>query len=132
MESQLVGAGWVSHLLQQTAAELWQSAVTGKLLARAARAYAQRRAALVSALGQHGIEARGDSGLGVWAPVSEEVPVVQQLVDEGWAVSPGERFRLRASPGVRITTSTLAPAEARELAAAFAAALQGAAGTYAA
>ena len=33
---QLLGSGWVSHLLQQTAANLWQSPATRELLARAA------------------------------------------------------------------------------------------------
>ena len=47
---QLLGPGWVSHLLQQTAARLWASASTRKLLVRATRAYAERRTALVGAL----------------------------------------------------------------------------------
>ena len=83
---QLVGAGWVSHLLQQTAAELWAAPTTKKLLARAECAYAERRSALVGALGSHGIEARGGSGLGVWVPVAEEVPVVQHLLDRACIV----------------------------------------------
>jgi DNA-binding transcriptional MocR family regulator len=45
---------------------------------------------------------------------------VQQLLDRGWAVSPGERYRLDAPPGIRITTTDLEPSEAEELAAALA------------
>src|SRR5262249_21690453 len=78
-----------SHLLQQAAAELWSARSTRKLLARAARVYAERRQALVDALAERGIEAHGDSGLGVWVPVDEESATVQQLLDRGWAVSPG-------------------------------------------
>jgi DNA-binding transcriptional MocR family regulator len=128
---QLLGPGWVSHLLQQTAARLWGSAATRKLLARTERVYAQRRAALVDALAEHGIAAAGDSGLGVWIPVDEELAVVQQLLDRGWAVSPGERYRFDSPPGIRVTTTTLKRGEARELAAAFAEALHSPAATYA-
>jgi DNA-binding transcriptional MocR family regulator len=128
---QLVGAGWVSHLLQQTAAELWTATATKKLLARAERTYAERRSALVEALASHGIDAHGGSGLGVWVPVAEEVPVVQRLLELGWAVSAGERYRFRTSPGIRITTTTLETTEAEELATAFEESLQSAAETYA-
>jgi DNA-binding transcriptional MocR family regulator len=128
---QLLGPGWVSHLLQQAAAELWSSASTGKLLARATRLYAERRQALVDALGERGIQAHGDSGLGVWVPVDEETATVQELLDRGWAVSPGERFRFRTAPGIRVTTAALEPGGARELAAAIGEVVNGATATYA-
>ena len=115
---QLLGPGWVSHLLQQTAAHLWANPETRKLLARTERIYAERRAALVEALAERGITAHGHSGLGVWVPLAEEVAAVQQLLDRGWAVSPGERYRFDAPPGIRITTTDLEPSEAVELAAA--------------
>ena len=128
---QLLGPGWVSHLLQQTAAQLWSTAATKKLLARAERTYAERRAALVEALAEHGITAQGDSGLGVWVPLAEEAATVQQLFDRGWAVSPGERYRFDAPPGIRITTTDLDPNEAKKLAAALDATLRTAPSTYA-
>ena len=45
---------------------------------------------------------------------------VQQLLDRGWAVSPGERLPVpdRTGPGIRITTASLGPDEAPTLAAA--------------
>jgi hypothetical protein len=46
------------------------------------------------------------------------VATVQQLLDRGWAVSPGEHYRLRTPAGIRITTTDLEPAEAAQLAAA--------------
>jgi len=113
---QLLGPGWVSHLLQQTAALLWTDPATTKLLARASGAYAERRAALVEALAARGIRANGRSGLGVWIPLADEAAATQLLFDRGFAVSPGERFRTEAPPGVRVTTTTLQPAEAQELA----------------
>jgi DNA-binding transcriptional MocR family regulator len=127
---QLLGPGWVSHLLQQTAAKLWASAATKKLLARAERTYAERRAALIDALARHGINAFGSSGLGVWVPLEEEVAIVQQLLERGWAVSPGERYRFNAPPGIRITTTDLEPSEAKALAGALDASLRGATATY--
>jgi DNA-binding transcriptional MocR family regulator len=127
---QLLGPGWVSHLLQQTAAKLWASAATKKLLARAERTYAERRATLVEALAAHEIIAFGNSGLGVWVPLAEEVATVQRLLERGWAVSPGERYRFDAPPGIRITTTDLEPGEAEELAAALVATTRTGTATY--
>jgi DNA-binding transcriptional MocR family regulator len=127
---QLLGAGWVSHLLQQTVANLWADPATKELLTRAERAYTERRTALVDALAVYGLTASGRSGLGVWVPVAEEAAAAQQLLEHGWAVSPGERFRFNASPGIRITTADLAPADARRLAAAIKDAADPARATY--
>jgi DNA-binding transcriptional MocR family regulator len=129
---QLLGSGWVSHILQQTAANLWHDAVDRGLLARAERVYTERRDALVTALATHGLRSFGRSGLGVWVPLQEEVAVVQLLLQEGWAVSPGERYRFNTPPGIRITTTELEPKDAAKLAAALAEALQSSQATYAA
>jgi DNA-binding transcriptional MocR family regulator len=115
---QLLGSGWVSHLLQQTAANIWERPGTRELLALAARRYAERRTGLLDLLAGYGITAQGRSGLGVWIPLAEEVPAAQQLLERGWAVSPGERFRFLTPPGIRITTTTLDQPEAARLAAA--------------
>jgi DNA-binding transcriptional MocR family regulator len=128
---QVLGPGWVSHLLQQTAAQLLASASTRKLLARTERTYAERRAALVGALAERGIEAQGDSGLGVWIPLAEEAATVQLLLERGWAVSPGERYRFRTPPGIRVTTTDLKPEEADLLAQDVADLRAGDASTYA-
>jgi DNA-binding transcriptional MocR family regulator len=128
---QLLGPGWVSHILQQTAAQLWSGAATRKLLTRAARTYAIRRAALIESLAGYGITAYGSSGLGVWIPLAEETATVQLMLERGWAVSPGERYRFNSRPGIRITTTDLDPKEAAKLAAALHAILQTTAATYA-
>ena len=128
---QLLGPGWVSHLLQQTAAYLWASPATRKLLARAEVVYAQRRAALIEALARYGIPAYGRSGLGVWVPLAEEAAIAQLLLERGWAVSPGERYRVNTPPGIRITTTDLDPTEAEKLAGTLQAILQATAATYA-
>ena len=128
---QLLGPGWVSHLLQQTAATMCSDAATQGLLARAEQRYATRRTALVSALAERGIGSHGRSGLGVWIPVEEEAAIVQALAERGWAVGAGERFRYRTAPGIRVTTTTLQPDEARRLADDIAAAIGGRSTTYA-
>jgi DNA-binding transcriptional MocR family regulator len=114
---QAVGIRWVSHLLQQLTLALWSDPSSGRRLARAAEIYTQRRSALIEALASEGIAAHGRSGFNVWIPVVAETATVQALSDRGWAVAPGERFRLRSAPAIRVTTSVLAPDEARRFAA---------------
>lgn len=114
---QLVGVRWVSFLLQRLVVELWRAPETRALLDRAERTIASRREALLAALAAHGIEARGVSGFNVWIPVREESALVQGLLADGWAVAPGERFRLQSPPAIRVTVSTLEPGEAARFAA---------------
>jgi DNA-binding transcriptional MocR family regulator len=121
---QRLGTGWVSHILQSVVAELLNDAETQKLIRRAAKKYTARRAGLIDALARHGVAAHGRSGLNVWIPVAEEGATVQNLMAAGWAVSPGERFRLESAPGVRVTTAALKREDAISLAAAIATAVQ--------
>jgi DNA-binding transcriptional MocR family regulator len=113
---QALGPGWVSGLLQETVAELWADRAVGRLLARAAAAYAQRRRFLIEALADRGVAATGRSGLAVWVPVADEPAAVGALLERGWAVAPGERFRIASPPGIRIGTGTLTSEEAARLA----------------
>jgi hypothetical protein len=85
----------------------------------------------VSALATRGIAAGGDSGIGVWVALAEEAAAVRELLAQGWAVSPGERYRLTSALGIRITTAALEPDDARRLADAVAALGRVPAGTYA-
>ncbi len=117
---QALGTAWVSYLLQDAVADLWGAASTSKLLDRASVAYARRRQALTRALAGHGFEATGSSGLTTWVPVGDEHTVITGLAQEGWAVSPGERFRIASPSGIRIAFATLEEHEAPELAAALA------------
>lgn len=109
---QRLGAGWVSHILQRIALELLTDPAAARLLARAEKAYAARRHAMLKALGDRGIESFGRSGINVWVPVRDEIATVRALFDAGWAVSAGERFRIESPPGIRITISTLQKGEA--------------------
>lgn len=114
---QALGARWVSHILQQLVLALWSDPSSGRRLARAADIYRQRREALLAALAAQRVPARGASGLNVWVPVREEAATCQALLERGWAVMPGERFRLAAPPGIRVTTAALAVQEAERFAA---------------
>lgn len=121
---QAVGPGWVSHLLQRTAAELMADRKVARQLERATAIYAERREALLVALAEQGIDVDVASGLNVWIPVPDEAHAIQHLQSAGWAVAPGAPFRLQADPAIRITISSLDPAEAGDLASAMAAALE--------
>ena len=76
----------------------------------------RRRAALVDALTERGLRAHGRSGLNVWVPVPDEGAAVRRLADAGWAVSRGERFRLRSAPAIRVSIGALEPGDAVRLA----------------
>jgi DNA-binding transcriptional MocR family regulator len=109
---QRLGAGWVSHLLQRTVAALW----TAEDPAPAAASYRARRDGLLDALARTGVRAHGRSGLNIWVPVPDETAAVAGLLQRGWAVAPGARFRIDSGPGVRVTVSSLAAADLPRLA----------------
>lgn len=118
---QRLGPGWVSRITQRAVLRLWTDAAVDTAVVAAA--YGRRRDALIGALADRGIEARGHSGMNVWIPVPDETGAVARLLHAGWAVAPGARFRMSAPPGVRITVSTLTDEETGPLADAVAAAV---------
>jgi DNA-binding transcriptional MocR family regulator len=109
---QQLGMGWVSHVLQGLVVTLLRDAGVQRLMARAAESYAERRRALLVALAEREIVAQGRSGLNVWVPVRDEPAALRRLLDAGWAAAPGERFRLRSGPGVRISIARMTAEEA--------------------
>ena len=135
---QALGTGWVSYQLQDMVADLWSDASVARTLTAAAQVYAGRGAALRSALAAHRITASGRSGFTCWVPVADEDGVATALArgDDpprpsregmaaaGWAVAPGQRFRIAAPPGVRICFARLAEADAASFATEFARALR--------
>ncbi|MCQ1581267.1 aminotransferase class I/II-fold pyridoxal phosphate-dependent enzyme [Streptomyces parvus] len=117
---QRLGPGWVSRLLQRAVLHLWTSgAVDTRTVARS---YGDRRNALIRALAERGVSARGRSGMNVWVPVSDETGAVARLLHAGWAAAPGARFRLDTPQAVRLTVSPLTAADIGPLADAVAAA----------
>lgn len=102
---QRLGPGWISHLLQDTVTHLWRTSALDP--AAVAGAYDRRREALIRALAERRVRARGRSGMNVWVQVPDETGAVARLLHAGWAVAPGARFRLHSPPGIRITVSCL-------------------------
>ena len=121
---QALGTGWVSYQLQELVADLWADPSVARALRHAAQVYARRGEALRSALRGHGITASGRSGFTCWVPAADEDGVASSLAATGWAVAPGQRFRIAAPPGVRISFATLEAADAASFAADFARALR--------
>ncbi|MEZ5179550.1 MAG: aminotransferase class I/II-fold pyridoxal phosphate-dependent enzyme [Acidimicrobiales bacterium] len=119
------GPGWVSHVLQATVADLLVAPDTAPALARAWRAYGERREALLDALAARGVAAEGPTGFNVWVPVADETSTCLALADRGWGVGPGGPFRIATGPGVRITTARLHPSDAERLADDVAAVVEG-------
>jgi len=116
---QALGTGWVSYQLQELVADLWADPAVARTLRTAAGVYARRGDALRSALRERGITASGRSGFTCWIPVSDEDGVASTLVSARWAVAPGQRFRIAAPPGVRISFASLEADDAALFAADF-------------
>jgi DNA-binding transcriptional MocR family regulator len=108
---QLIGMRWVSHVLQQLVVALLEDPDTPRLLGAAERAYTKKRTRLIDELAARDIRAMGRSGLNVWIPVPEEAAAIGGLLEAGFAVSGGGRFRLKTGPAIRVTTARL---EARD------------------
>ena len=111
-----LGPGWVSHLLQDLAVNLWSDDAATRLISRAEAQYASNRAGLLTALAARGVTAHGRSGLNVWVPVPDETIAITRLVNAGWAAAPGTRFRIRTGPGIRVTIADLTANEIDPLA----------------
>ncbi|WP_438489193.1 aminotransferase class I/II-fold pyridoxal phosphate-dependent enzyme [Streptomyces sp. S186] len=123
---QRLGPGWVSHLVQHAVVHLWRThAIDPKEIAGA---YGERRDALIRALRERGVPARGRSGMNVWVPVPDETGAVARILHSGWAVAPGARFRMQSPQGIRITVSGLTSDDIAPLAEAVAEALGAGAG----
>lgn len=113
---QRLGARWVSHVLQGAVLKLMRDAGTRTMLRRAARAYAERRAAMKSALEACGFTVPGGIGLNIWLQVPEPERVGQVLWAEGWAVRPGNAFTIEARPGIRLSIGRITASDARPFA----------------
>ena len=116
LSRQLVGPGWVSHILQRTAALLLGSVEVAELQAAATRAYGDRRGLMSQSLERYGLTARGRSGVNMWVPVADEEVAMRAGRERGYALRAGSRFRHRSGPGVRITISNMTTEIADDLA----------------
>jgi DNA-binding transcriptional MocR family regulator len=127
---QRVGTGWVSHILQRLSWMLLTDDATTARVHKARRVYSSRRQTLVAALAARGIDTPSLSGFHVWVPVPQETGTVAALQAAGWAVAAGEPFRLKSSPGIRLTASRLSAEDASAFADALAHALRSRTRTY--
>ncbi|HEY6737231.1 MAG TPA: aminotransferase class I/II-fold pyridoxal phosphate-dependent enzyme [Actinopolymorphaceae bacterium] len=123
-----LGARWVSTLLQEVSARLWDDPATRSTIDVARLRYRERRDRLLDELAARGVAAHGRSGLNVWVPVDDETGVCARLLDAGWVVAPGRMYRIASGPGIRLTTSALDEAAIVRLADAVAHALRPRAG----
>lgn len=116
-DGMIVGCRWVSHILQRMTYELLVDPAVRAACERACATYTARRIALKRELAALGLTVHCPSGFNMWVPVPEETPVVQKMVDAGFLVAAGERFRVQSDSGIRITFAALeekdAPAVAR-------------------
>ena len=98
--------GWSSRLLQQVLLGLLTDERARTEVAHAAEVYAARRAAVVGALAERGIEVGGTEGINIWVPVHDETAAVVRLASQGIGVATGAPFRLGTADGqghIRVT-----------------------------
>ena len=113
---QRLGTGWVSTVLQRVVVGLWTSPSVTSLIEAARDSYEQRRSGLVAALTARGLTASGRTGINVWVTVPDETAAIARLREDGYAVAPGALFRQVTPAGLRITVSTVSPADVEPLA----------------
>ena len=121
---QALGPRWVSHVLQALVVELLSDPLFEHPAAAGARCITRPAyEALLAALAERGIARRRPLGAERLGPGARRGSRHRRPARaHGWLALAGERFRIAALPGVRITVSTLRTEEAGELAEALAAA----------
>ncbi|HDS1043558.1 TPA: transcriptional regulator PtsJ [Stenotrophomonas maltophilia] len=113
------GTGWVSHLLQDAASSVLESAPQRAKIAVAGERYQQRLQTLQALLRARGVQtALPMEGLNLWLPLpADSRAQVLALASRGWHVRGGEVFAVAApGHGLRITCAALGPAQLRQLA----------------
>lgn len=101
---QLMGPRWVSHILQNAAASLWNHTIQNNILGNATTSYQARRNKLLDKLPAELVATLAHrEGIHLWLSVHSETSVVQHMAARGWAIQAGAPFRLNASAAVRIS-----------------------------
>lgn len=101
-----LGQGWSSRLLQRILLSLLTDESSRSEVRQAQREYARRRATLVDALTQRGVEVGGTDGINIWVPVHDEAAALVRLASQGIGVTPGSPFAVLSDmPGhIRVTS----------------------------
>ncbi|MBM1175151.1 aminotransferase-like domain-containing protein [Microvirga arabica] len=100
-------SGWTSRILQSATAWLLRDPATQASITHARTAYHERRASLVNALQQRGVQAMHGAGLCAWVPVSSEPFAMVTLAAHGIAVHPGAKFSNLPTYHLRVATAIL-------------------------
>lgn len=113
------GTSWVSHLLQDMVEVSLGRPEVARQMARAREDYARRRQVLEDALRAQGVPCAGQGdGLNLWVPLDTDGQAVAlALAHRGWLVRHGDAFGVQEPVGgLRITLSSIEPAQCRDLA----------------
>ncbi|AGZ43770.1 PLP-dependent aminotransferase family protein [Actinoplanes friuliensis] len=108
-DRRLLGPGWSSRLLQAVLLDLLTSADAIAQIAAARDVYAQRRAALLTALAAHGATAVSADGINLWLTVEDQQMAMLALAAHGIAVAPGAPFEVTplGADHVRVTVGLI-------------------------
>lgn len=104
---QLLGPGWVSHLVQDLVARSMMHEEYPHKMLHAKEIYDSRRERLIAGLGFRGVHSSGAAGLNVYIPVSDEGRVAADLAEHGWNVCTGEAYRTNSEPFIRVCIASL-------------------------
>ena len=122
----MLGAGWTSRMLQTILLDLLVEPRSVGAVELARRTYADRQAAICSALAAHDLELAVPDGINLWLPVVDERAALVQLTTAGIRAAGGSPFLAPGSDPagdhVRVTTGMVDASEASHVAAALAAA----------
>jgi DNA-binding transcriptional MocR family regulator len=108
-DRRVLGAGWSSRLLQGVLCTMLDDVETIETVAKARDAYAQRRAAMVDALGDLGVRTTGADGINLWVEVSDEQGAMVTLAARGIGAAPGGPFLVDdlTANHLRVTVSSV-------------------------
>jgi DNA-binding transcriptional MocR family regulator len=122
----MLGAGWTSRMLQTILLDLLVEPRSVGAVDVARRTYAERQAAICSALAAHDLELAVPDGINLWLPVVDERAALVQLTTAGIRAAGGSPFLAPGSDPagdhVRVTTGMVDASAASHVAAALAAA----------
>ncbi len=108
-DRRLLGPGWSSRLLQAVLLDLLTDADAVAQVATAREVYAERRAALLTALAAHGATATAADGINLWLTVDDQQMAMLALAAHGIAVAPGAPFEVTplGAEHVRVTVGLI-------------------------
>ncbi|HET6151571.1 MAG TPA: aminotransferase class I/II-fold pyridoxal phosphate-dependent enzyme [Marmoricola sp.] len=128
----MLGSGWTSRMLQTILLDLLVEPRAVAAVGRARATYAERQAAVVAGLADHGIDLAVPDGINLWLPVADQRAALVQLSTEGIRAAGGDPFLVAGLDvdHVRVTTGLVDTGSASQVAVALAAAARAGAVPY--